>query len=587
MEGKRLRIRSINTRIVLYFSLLITAIIAFIMVGTSMVFTNRFMEQKNNLVLEKMSLITQDIDDNINAYRNLASAVKRDTVVKMCLEKFTKDDYESLEKRLETLMRYTYGVERITLVDASLNILDRYYGIEDFKEPFLQLTGIATGSEAGREEIFSAPHNFPSPGNQADYMENRKISYTAILRGDDFQIKGYIVFNTGRNYLFTSKQEYAQSLFDTTYIVSKTGDIIYRFGAGSKELEAQAVQFANAGYFGANMKTSAQNTFFKQELFSYPEWIVVGITSDAKLKKDLGAIYATIITMGILGLAIVVIISRAISNKITRPIYSIKQAMGRFEQGEIPDKLTPTTADELGYLVNGFNLMLDDINRFVDEICHEQEEKEKAEVAALKFQLESLQSQINPHFLYNTLNTVSYLSLKNRTSEIRELIQALNTLLRSTLSNQDELITIQKEVYFLESYVKIQNYRYEDLVEFTCATEDSVLDGLIPKLILQPIVENSLLHGIYPKGTGGKIQVSITAAGEEVEISVWDNGVGIAPDRLETIAHNTKGFNRVGIQNVDERLILYYGEGAKLHYASVVGEGTTVKFTIPKRTEGR
>lgn len=585
MKYKLFRIRSINTRIVLYFSLLITAIIAFILVGTSVVFTSRFMEQKNNLVLEKMSLITQDIDDNINAYRNLASAVKRDTVVKMYLEEFTQNDYESLEKRLETLMRYTYGVERITLVDASLNILDRYYGIEDFKELFLDLTGIAIGSEAGREEFFSAPHNFPSPGSQQDYMENRKISYTAIVRGDDFKIKGYIVFNTGRNYLFTGKQGYAQSLFDTTYIVSKAGDVIYRFGKGSKELEAQAVQFANAGYFGANMKSNAQNTFFKQQIFSYPEWVVVGITSDANLKKDLNAIYATIIAMGVLGLAIVVVISRAISNKITRPIYSIKQAMGRFEQGEMPDKLTPTTEDELGYLVNGFNLMVDDINRFVNEIFHEQEEKEKAEVAALKFQLESLQSQINPHFLYNTLNTVSYLSLKNRTSEIRELIQALNTLLRSTLSNQDELITIQKEVYFLESYVKIQNYRYEDMIEFACATDESVLGGLIPKLILQPIVENSLLHGIYPKGTGGKIQVSITAAGGNIKISVRDNGVGIDPDRLKTIAHNAKGFNRVGIQNVDERLMLYYGDSARLHFESVVGEGTTVTFTIPKRTE--
>ncbi|WP_312641235.1 sensor histidine kinase [Hydrogenoanaerobacterium sp.] len=583
VKAKQLHAKSINTRIVLSFSMLIATIIVFILSITSIVFTSRFMEQKNNLMLEKMAFITQDIEENINGYRKLTAAVKRDAVVKLYLEN-PYEDYDNLEQRLDELAQYTYGVERIILLDADFKILDKYYSMKDFRQQFMRASGMINIWEMKRDEFFSAPHNFPSAGSLKDYMENLKISYISVIRDDNFKVKGYIILNTARNYLFSGKQEYAKSLFDNTYIISKSGDIIYRFGDKDKYTEKQAVEFAQSGYFNECIQTNRQNTLFKQTVLSYPEWIVVGISSDANLKKDLNVIHNTIMCAGLLGLITVVVISRVISNKITQPIYSIKQAMGRFEQGEMPEKLIPTTEDELGYLVNGFNRMLDDISRFVDAIYHEQEEKKKAEVAALKFQLESLQSQINPHFLYNTLNTVSYLSLKNRTEEIRELIQSLNTLLRSTLSDQSELVTVEKEIYFLESYVKIQNYRYEDMIHFTYEVEDEALGCTLPKLILQPLVENSLLHGIYPKGTAGNVHVSIRCVDDGIHISVADNGIGIAPAILKTMSNKSKGFNRIGLKNVDERLQLYYGEPSKIFIESVVGEGTTVCFTIPKQS---
>lgn len=583
-KDRQFRIKSINTRIVLSFSLLIATIIVFILTITSIVFTSRFMEQKNNLMLERMAFITQDIEDNINGYRKLAAAVKRDAVVKLYLENLY-EDYSNLEKRLDELAQYTYGVERITLLDANLKILDQYYGMKDFRQQFMQASGMVDIWQSERDELFSIPHNFPSQGSLTDYMENVKISYISIIRDEKFKIKGYMILNTARNYLFSGKQEYAKSLFDNTYIITKSGDVIYRFGGKNKHLEEQAVEFVKTGYFNESIRTNKNQTLFKQAVLTYPEWIVVGVSSDANLKKDLNVIYITIVLVGLLGLLTVVFISRVISNKITHPIYSLKQAMGRFEQGEMPEKLVPTTQDELGYLVNGFNMMLDDISRFVDAVYHEQEETKKAEVAALKFQLESLQSQINPHFLYNTLNTVSYLSLKNRTAEIRELIQSLNTLLRSTLSDQSELVSVEKEIHFLQSYVKIQNYRYEDMINLTYDVDENALDCTLPKLILQPIVENSLLHGIYPKGVTGNIHVDICCSDDYIDISVADDGIGIDPDTLKTLNNKSKGFNRIGIKNVDERLKLYYGELSGLHIESTVGEGTTVSFTIPKHSE--
>lgn len=584
VKQKRMKghMKSINNRIALSFSLLIAGILLIIVFSASALFTDRFMEQKNSLMQERTMMLSQEIDKKIDLYRQLVRSLKRDYLVSQFI-KGTNEDYDMLHSRLGYLTSSTYGVQRVSLIDPSGRMIDTPES-ENFNRPLAELSGLEHFLRSGREEKFSAPHNFPSPTISPDYMQNNSLSYLSVVRDENFEVSGYVLMNVGRNYLFPSAQSLAHSLFDSTYIVSKSDGVIYRLGEWDPELEQESLKFAREGYFGETYRTVGDYTYYKQEVSTYPDWIMVGVASNAALKKDLMQLIWAVGLIGSLGILVVMVISRLISQKITRPIYNMKNAMAKFEQGEMPNKLEVTTRDELAYLVNGFNHMLDDINAFIDAVYHEQEEKKKAEVAALKFQLESLQSQINPHFLYNTLNTVSYLALKSRCVEIRMLIQSLNTLLRSTLSNQNEMVPIKKELEFLESYVKIQSYRYEEPVAVVYQVDEGALGCPIPKLLLQPLVENALLHGIYPRQGPGRILVSISSLDDSVEVSISDDGVGMDPQTLSRIRERHRGFNSVGLSNVDERLQLYYGEESKLTIESTKNIGTVISFTIPRES---
>ncbi|MEM1484146.1 sensor histidine kinase [Oscillospiraceae bacterium PP1C4] len=582
---QKLCVKSINNRIALSFSLLIATIIVFIVAAMGFLFAARFMDQKNILMQEKTTLLTQEVDKKIEIYRNLALSVKSDFVVSQYVNG-DQNDFSVLESRLNYLCANTYGVQRMDIVNTEMKVLSSENSVSQ-GQVLLSVADMDKFIQIGREEWFSAPHNFPSPDKSNDYMRNSNLSYLSTIRNsDNFSVKGYLIINIRRNYLFPSMQSAAQSLFESTYVISKSGDVIYRLGEDNKTLEQESIKFACSGYFTTDRNTIGNYTYYKQTISSYPEWILVGVTSNVMLNKDITQLMSIIAMIGFLGIMTAVMLSRVISKKITQPIDLMKQAMTHFEQGEFPEKIVQTTHDELAYLINGFNHMLDDIEHFVDAIYHEQEEKKKAEVSALKFQLESLRSQINPHFLYNTLNTVSYLALKNGNEEIRALIQSLNLLLRSTLSDQNEFIPIRQEITFLEAYMNIQSYRYEESVQVIYKIDDAVLDCEIPKLILQPLVENAFLHGIYPKGGDGVITVKIVADESSVHVSVQDDGVGIDRETLKNIQSKPRGFNSIGISNVDERLKLYYGADAQLHYESEIGAGTVVHFTIPKPMRG-
>jgi len=417
-------------------------------------------------------------------------------------------------------------------------------------------------------------------------MKNYYLTYTQRMRdADTFSFKGYLIMSVSRDFLFSAAKPYLESIYDYTYLVSKDGSILYRIGEENIELDKTILPLADFQHYEAKKVVVKDNTYFRMQLDGYPEWRMIGVISNHNLNKDLYYILTRIILLGMVILTFSIVMGIHLSKKITDPILKLCKSMQSFQDGEIIEKVEATSKDEVGHLIDGFNSMMDDITVFIQEIYDNQEEKKKSEVAALKFQLELLQSQINPHFLYNTLNTVSYLAMKNRSGEIRELIQSLNMLLRATISNATEFITIQEELEFLKAYTDIQNYRYNNMIELSFCVDEDALEYLIPKLILQPIVENALLHGIFPREESvGHVRVSINCYSSGIDIAVADDGVGMDVTTLQHIQEQTQphGFNGVGLCNVSERLQLYYGEMSKLTIESVLDTGTVVTLQIPK-----
>jgi two-component system, sensor histidine kinase YesM len=242
--------------------------------------------------------------------------------------------------------------------------------------------------------------------------------------------------------------------------------------------------------------------------------------------------------------------------------------------------------DEITELGMSFNIMIGKIKELLDSKIKEQENLKKAELRAL-------QAQINPHFLYNTLDTIIWMAEAKKTDQVVEIVSALSSFFRISLSKGADWITIGEEVERTRSYLTIQRMRYRDIMDFKIEVDDDVSRNTVLKLILQPLVENALYHGIKNKRQGGTIIVRAKRKGEnEVLLEVEDDGIGFTPEKLvqlrselEDESGDIKLENGFGIGNVNKRIRLYYGKQYGLTVRSEYNTGTCVTLVIPAKTE--
>lgn len=234
--------------------------------------------------------------------------------------------------------------------------------------------------------------------------------------------------------------------------------------------------------------------------------------------------------------------------------------------------------DEIGQLVSNYNAMVDRINQLMRE---QTETAEKLKVSEVK----ALQAQINPHFLYNMLDMINWLAQSGKQKEVSIAVQTLSKFYKLTLSKKNITTSIREELRHVELYVQLQNMRYEDKISFLIDVPDEIMDFEIPKLVLQPIVENSIQHGIFEKESKeGSIVIMAWMENEDIVFVISDNGIGIPDKKLPLLLDGTyedgKGSN-IGIYNTHLRLQLLYGRKYGLHYESTLGKGTEVQVKLP------
>ena len=233
--------------------------------------------------------------------------------------------------------------------------------------------------------------------------------------------------------------------------------------------------------------------------------------------------------------------------------------------------------NEIGSLTKSFNVMTHRIQDLMEQNVKEQEAKRKSE-------LKALQSQINPHFLYNTLDSIIWMAEGRKYEEVVLMTASLARLLRQSISNEDEVVPLAREVEYAKGYLTIQKMRYKDKLEFEIDVEPSILNIPLIKLVLQPIIENAIYHGLKYKESKGLLQVKGFMKDGNAVLQVIDNGVGMDEETLEHIYDKHKvnyHSNGVGVYNVQKRLQLYYGESYGITYESEKGVGTTATITIP------
>ncbi len=297
---------------------------------------------------------------------------------------------------------------------------------------------------------------------------------------------------------------------------------------------------------------------------------------------------AMVVSLSLLGmiLGLGLILSRRITKSVTEPIQKLCNETERVARGDFTSGPKIESGDELAILTGSFDHMKGEIGRLIEDIRQEQNQRRVME-------LQLLQEQINPHFLYNTLDTIVWLAEGGQNREVVDMVTSLSEFFRTTLSGGKDFITIKEEMGHIESYLQIQKIRYQDILDYEVTLDESLEEYRILKLTLQPLVENALYHGIKNKRGRGHIWVRGYARDDMAVFEIRDDGAGMTQEEMEAVQRKLKGGDRpsdrngsaskggFGLFNVAERLRLNYGGRCSLEFHSVQGEGTTALVCIP------
>lgn len=273
-------------------------------------------------------------------------------------------------------------------------------------------------------------------------------------------------------------------------------------------------------------------------------------------------------------------LSRILGRQITGPIDTLCKSTARVAKGDFKVHVSVDSGDELDLLAESFNSMVEEISSLVEDIKKEQKNLRATE-------LKLLQTQINPHFLYNTLDTIIWLTEDNQKEQVTAMVSSLSDFFRTTLSKGKDFITIAEEESHIKSYLEIQQFRYRDILSYEISIPEEIHSCLILKLTLQPIIENALYHGLKNKRGLGKINVIGVKKADRIELIVRDNGIGMEEKTLSRLNRIIRGEEQddsehgFGMANVQQRIELNFGMNYGMHIESTYGEGTIVTVTIP------
>lgn len=406
-------------------------------------------------------------------------------------------------------------------------------------------------------------------------------------------ICGTTVFNdkTARLYMFVRKELFNQIISSTVddaifAVLDEEGNIIFsndevlfrsRFNAsGSNLFSTYALtqglfEFEADGraYVGVHSQ-SGYSSFKFLEL--YPK---CSFYSDLyKIAFVVGLITGT-------SLLLLIILYHIFRKRFVLPLATLSHMMRHFDAEMLHQTIDISGSREIDKIVDGFNKMIGRVNDMIENVKCKETEKKQAELSALRY-------QIRPHFLYNTLNSIRILALYNKQNDIAKSIQILARMMQNLFSHKS-MITLSQEMTFIHDYVDLLQLRYKNKIEVFYQTEDSVADCIIPNMLLQPVVENAVSHGLAAKlvepSESARLYINIYRQEDDLLLEVTDNGVGMSPEEIDAIlcSESDSTTEKIGLRNISERVKLLYGEAYGLSVTSQKGLFTTVTVRLPAR----
>jgi two-component system, sensor histidine kinase YesM len=425
-------------------------------------------------------------------------------------------------------------------------------------------------------------HHFSGLHTENFFMLGRKEVFTVSKSVQYFvngvSNKGVLMIDIDTSNFKTLAQQTNLGEKGHIVITSQSGKIIYSSDPlcyGNDCTSAEILKEIGLG--GRLVKWNNLNMYANVNTIKDTRWKIATFINVNEIVSTKADILLRLILIFVLTLITTSLISTYFSRRITLPMNILKNHIALIEKGDFESKVHVSGLKEVTLLAEAFNTMSNRIKELMDKVFTEQNEKRKTQFIAL-------QNQINPHFLYNTLDSIVSLSENNRNKDVESAIIALSKFFRMSISNEMTLVELKDEIEHVRNYLLIQQIRYQNTFVFDFEIDDDILHHKVIKLSLQPLVENAILHGIHPDDAYSTILVKGYAKDNFLYIEVFNEGYGISKERIQEI-HTMIQFNQntssMGLKNVYQRLKLYYGDEADLILESELDEYTKVIMKMP------
>ena len=568
-----MKVRSIRSKVLISIvgiTLLTSAALAFVFYGRSAAMIE---ENYVTVLSERTRLLADTIDDMMKNVCSIDMKASCDSEVKASLESYLKDGDEKrlsdLSTRLRIFAKMDQAISSVYLVipDKRQVVTTMDYpvyksGIEEEKiQQFLKKCGKDTG-----------------PVIMEDLVHNQEKLLQFIEEVTDTQgnVMGYVCTNIEEeNLSYDYLEDPANQELDQMELIGN-GKII-----AARGLSQMGKDFPEKIY-GKWTNHSEITGAGKETIYIYCEGSFSRCGIFASVKRSVILSNLMQVRKYVFGVAailslVAVIAAVYISRIVYRPVRKLMVAMQEVSAGEMATRAEVVSNDEIGLAAKEFNRMLDRIEELIKQLIAEEKKKKDAE-------LEALQYQITPHFMYNTLNSIKCYALIHGQKEIATVIEDFVELLQTCIRKKGAFLTVAEEVQILENYIHLQEFRNGEAYQTEYKIEREAEQCKIPRLLLQPLVENAIIHGLDIKKQKKRLLIEAYTSGSRLYLEVKDNGRGMSEEQIEELLKKkekkTKGLTAVGIQNIQDRLKLYYGKQAKLSLESDE-KGTIARIYLP------
>lgn len=412
------------------------------------------------------------------------------------------------------------------------------------------------------------------------------ISTFKIFGRKDTEANGIVLFNIKSQYITNILNNVRLSSNGYIMLVNNEGIMTSKAISPRFDIAAPGAELLrkNMGSSGSFTIKSAQGEkmLVVYDTLKINNWTLAAVVPEKDILKDASQIKYISLVVIILLVFISSIIAAVFAASISKSIIYLSRQVRRFEEGDFTVEFDTTDTNEIGILANGLSSMVRTVKSLLQGIKDEQEKKRKVELLAL-------QTQINPHFLYNTLASIKHLVDMNDNDRASKMVSALTKFFMIGISKGKEIITLREELEHVKSYLLIQKMRYQKDFDFSIAVSEDILDCKMIKLTLQPLIENSIYHGMKQKVGPGEIKISGWREEQEVVLEIYDDGVGMDSEKLNQLVKviNTPEIDEnpitFGLKNVHQRILLHFGPEYGLTIESKEDEFTRVRVRVPYR----
>lgn len=565
---------SISYKIVLYYLFVLIISVSFLSIAyqeiNNNIINNKVMQVSNEIV----SNINSSIESLINTVDNQSKILISSQILQSALANGNAGNYASyiqpMSKYLSDFLNFNDFISSIYIFD---NMGNEYF-VDNVSFKSISLSTIKTAKWYDR--LVSLNGKYILEANDGDLIDQSSgnkgyVSFIRVINDINSQKPaGIMIINISESYLYKYINSSINTYTSGIIIRDEKGNTIIKPTNISKNLNSEIYTFINPN--GSTVKKIDGKVYIISDLKNDFGWNIISITPFNELNSQFWIYNIILLFVIIINIVLLLLGLLFISLFISQPIVKLVNSMKGIKDGKFEKVDIVTGNDEIGMLKDVYNKMIDEIKKLIGDIINEQKMKRKLE-------LEVMQSQIKPHFLFNSFDAISALILMNDTKNASKIVKALGKFYISFLMNGNEEITIKDELEIIDNYLTIQKIRFGDKFNVIKEIDNKTLPYKIPKLILQPLVENALNHGVRGKDGQGIITIKSLYDSNQIILIVSDNGKGMSEEKLKEIeSGQSKG---VGLRSTIERLKIYYNYNDVVKIQSKPNEGTTIIITIP------